>query len=207
MRLLRLMLVACSSVTCMYAADAAEISDHEPLPDRQHGDWWLGLDAGAGAITIEFPQGELNETKFYLGVRAEYVLNPVWLVGIEASGWLIQPGEIEYNANLPPANFERQLEGEGVAPILMTTRYYPWTDDNWYVKAGAGYVNHWVTQQGVTERKSGAAVMVGVGYDFVVNEHWDITTFVSYGSGRPGDESYDAITLAIGFNYKIRRKK
>jgi hypothetical protein len=172
---------------------------------RQHGDWWIGLDVGAGAIDIEFPEGSISENKFYLGARAEYFLNPRWALGLEASGWLMQPGEIEYNTNPPPANFEQQLEGEGIAPILLTARYYPWDDKSWYIKAGAGYVSHWVTRSGETERESGTAAMAGVGYDFVINQAWDITTFISYSSGNPGDERYDAITLAIGINYKIRR--
>ena len=72
-------------------------------------------------------------------MRGEYVLNPKLLLGVDAGGWLIQPGEIEYNNNPPPNNFESQVEGEGLAPILLTARYYPWDDSSGYLKAGAGY--------------------------------------------------------------------
>ena len=82
---------------------ATEDAIHEQSLLRQHGDWWLGMDVGAGAIELEFPEGRISENKFYLGARAEYVLNPKWLIGIEASGWLIEPGEIEYNTKPPPA--------------------------------------------------------------------------------------------------------
>lgn len=156
--------------------------------------------------TLELPQGNISENKFYLGVRGEYVFSPKFLLDIEASGWLIQPGEIEYNTNSPPMNFESQIEGEGLAPILLTARYYPWDGSSWYLKAGAGYVSHWQSQMGVTERESGTGVMLGGGYDFYINESWDMTAFISYSTGTAGDEDYDAITLAPGFNYKIRRK-
>lgn len=164
------------------------------------------MDVGAGNIDIEFPEGRIDENKFYLAARAEYVLNAQWVAGIEASGWLIQPGEVEYSTGPLPANFESQLEGEGLAPILLTLRFYPWGDDGWYARAGAGYVSHWVTQAGATDRESGTGAMLGAGYDFVINDNWDIMTFVSYSSGSTGDEQYDAITLAIGLTYKIRRK-
>lgn len=189
---------------CMANTSVAADFPDEPVVLRKHGDWWLGLDAGAGAIHLEMPEGKISENKFYLGFRAEYVLSPEFLLGIEASGWLIQPGEIEYNTNPPPNNFESQIEGEGLAPVLLTARYYPRDDSSWYLKAGAGYVSHWQTNQGVTERESGAGVMFGGGYDFVINQSWDLTAFLSYSTGSAGDEDYDAITLALGFNYKIR---
>ena len=203
----RLSLLTSTGIFCLCVANAPVASDsaEQPVELRKHGDWWLGLDAGAGAIHLDMPEGEVSENKFYLGVRAEYVLSPEFLLGIEASGWLIQPGEIEYNTNPPPNNFESQIEGEGLAPVLLTARYYPWDDSSWYLKAGAGYVSHWQTHQGVTERKSGSGVMLGGGYDYYINQNWDVTAFISYSTGSAGDEDYDAITLALGFNYKIRR--
>jgi outer membrane protein W len=191
---------------CLANTSAAFESAKEPVELRKHGDWWLGLDAGAGAIHLELPEGKVSENKFYLGVRAEYVLSPEFVLGIEASGWLIQPGEIEYNTNPPPFNYESQIEGEGLAPVLLTARYFPWDDSGWYLKAGAGYVSHWRTDQGVTGRENGSGLMLGGGYDYVINQNWDLTTFISYSAGSAGDEDYDAITLALGFTYKIRRQ-
>lgn len=208
MRVIRVFLLMSISIIDLCVANTSVASDsiNEWVVLRKHGDWWLGADAGAGAIHLELPEGTISENKFYLGVRGEYVLSSKFLLGIEASGWLIQPGEIEYNTNPPPNNFERQIEGEGLAPILLTARYYPWNESSWYLKAGAGYVSHWKTHLGVTERESGAGVMLGGGYDFVINQSWDITAFVSYSTGSAGAEDYDAITLALGFTYKIRRK-
>jgi outer membrane protein W len=208
MRFTRLSLLMSTGIFCLCVASTPVASDSagEPVELRKHGDWWLGLDAGAGAIHLELPEGKVSENKFYLGFRAEYVLSPGFLLGIEASGWLIQPGEIEYNTNPPPFNYESQIEGEGLAPVLLTARYYPWDDSSWYLKAGAGYVSHWQTNQGVTDRESGAGAMFGGGYDFVINQSWDINAFISYSTGSAGDEDYDAITLALGFNYKFRRK-
>jgi len=48
--------------------------------------------------------------------------------------------------------------------------------------------------------------MPGGGYDFVTNQNRDITAFMSHSTGSADDEDYDAITLALGFHYKIRRK-
>jgi len=198
-------IIYASLIILWSAIDTAVVAD-EAGPLRKRGDWWLGIDTGAGAINLEYPEGSLDENKFYLGFRAEYFPGPKLSLGIDASGWLLQSGEVEYNTNPPPLNFERQLEGEGLAPVLFTARYYPQENAGWYLKAGAGYVSHWKTTQGVTERQSGAGIMLGAGYDYMVNENWDITGLLSYSSGSTGDEDYDAITLSVGFNYKIRRK-
>jgi hypothetical protein len=208
MRINHRSLLTSASIIGLCVANVSEASDSagQSVVLRKHGDWLLGMDAGAGAIHFEMPEGKISENKFYLGLRGEYVLSPGFLLGIEASGWLIQPGEIEYNNNLPPNNYESQIEGEGLAPILLTVRYYSWDDSGIYLKAGAGYVSHWQTQQGVTERESGSGVMLGGGYDYYINQNWDLTAFISYSTGSAGDEDYDAVTLALGFTYKIRRK-
>ena len=52
-------------------------------------------------------------------------------------------------------------------------RFYPWRNDSWYLKAGAGYVSHWVAHLGETDRKSATGGMIGAGYDFVINQRWD----------------------------------
>ncbi len=197
-------LVALLLPVCLLSSHAAAEAEGQALL-RQHGDWWWGMDAGLGALDLDLPAGSVEENKFYLGIRVEYILQPKLLLGIEANGWLMQSGEIEYNTNPPPLNYENQLEGEGLAPVLLTARYYPKTDSSGFLKAGAGYVSHWKTQQGVTERESGAGFMLGAGYDFIINESWDVTTVLSYSSGNAGDESYDAVTLSVGFNYKIMR--
>jgi hypothetical protein len=190
---------------CLLSSHAAAEAESKVLL-RQHGDWWWGMDTGVGALDLDLPAGSIEENRFYLGVRVEYILQPNILLGIEANGWLIQSGEIEYNTKPPPLNYESQLEGEGLAPVLLTARYYPGNDASGYLKAGAGYASHWKTQQGVTGREGGAGFMFGAGYDFVINESWDITTVLSYSSGNAGDENYDAVTLSVGFNYKIRRR-
>ena len=142
MRVTRIYLLRTAGIfgLCVANTLAASDTEIERFASRTHGDWWLGVDTGAGAVHLELPEGSISENKFYLGVRAEYVLNPEFILGIEASGWLIQPGEIEYNTNPPPNNYQRQIEGEGLAPILLTARYYPWDDSSWHLKAGAGYV-------------------------------------------------------------------
>ena len=44
----------------------------------------------------------------------------------------------------------------------------------------------------------------GAGYDFVINRARDIAAYIRFSNGNPGEERYDAITLAIGINYRIR---
>jgi hypothetical protein len=195
-----------AGLALLWSAINTAMAEDETEPLRQRGDWWLGIDTGVGAIKLELPEGSLEENKFYLGFRAEYFTGPKLSLGIDASGWLLQSGEVEYNTNPPPLNYERQLEGEGLAPVLLMARYYPQENAGWYLKAGAGYVSHWKTTQGVTDRKSGTGIMLGTGYDYVINKNWDITGLLSYSSGSAGDEDYDAVTLSVGFNYRIRRK-
>ncbi len=48
--------------------------------------------------------------------------------------------------------------------------------------------------------------MIGVGYDFVISQDRDVSSCITYSSGRPGDQSYDAMTLAVCLGYKIRRQ-
>ena len=208
MRVSRLFPLMSLGITGLCAVNLSEASDiaEQPVVLRKHGDWLLGVDAGAGALHLEIPEGKISENKFYLGFRGEYALSPDFFLGMEASGWLIQPGEIEYNTNPPPNNFESQIEGEGLAPVLLTFRYYPREDSGWYLKAGAGYVSHWQTHQGVTERASGSGVMLGSGYDYSINQNWGLNAFISYSTGSAGDEDYDAVTLALGFSYKTGRK-
>jgi len=55
---------------CVANTSAASDSTEAPIELRKHGDWWLGVDAGAGAIHLELPEGKVSENKFYLGVRA-----------------------------------------------------------------------------------------------------------------------------------------
>ena len=182
--------------------------ESQPPVLRKHGDWWFGMDAGFGRLDRELApiDATISDTEFFLGARVEYVINPNILLGVEANGWLIQPGVIEYSGGTPPLKFEEQIEGEGIAPVLITARYYPKDTASWYLKAGAGYVSHWKSHLGVTDRDSGTGFMLGSGYDYDINESWDITAMISYSAGSTGDEDYDAVTLTIGFNYKLRRR-
>ena len=88
MRVIRLVLFASITLAglCIVNTAAAD-AEEEQVVLRKHGDWWLGADAGAGAIHLELPQGAISENKFYLGARVEYVLNPKFLLGVEVSGF------------------------------------------------------------------------------------------------------------------------
>ena len=65
---------------CMANTSVAADSADEPVVLRKHGDWWLGLDAGAGAIHLEMPEGKISETSSISvsGQNTSSVLNFCW---------------------------------------------------------------------------------------------------------------------------------
>lgn len=156
--------------------------------------WWGDLNLGAGFLSQSGGGINRDDTKFFMGLDVGYVVHPQILLGIELSGWLLEPIE------RPP-----DPGGEGIMQAFLTSRVYPLRESGLFVKLGGGYVSHWYTRAEDPPRKAGWGVTVGGGYDFVVSKSnpviWFVTPFVTYSVGEAGDLTHHAITAGIGLTF------
>jgi len=153
--------------------------------------YWGGLDFGVGFVQLSSEGIEEDENNFFLGFQGGYTINPHFLIGIELSGWLFEPGSL----NDP-------FEGEGISQVFLTTRYYPSRYMGLFAKVGGGYVSHWNNRPGEPSRKKGWGLNFGGGYDFPLNKNFSITPFATYCLGEADDQAHNVWTLGIGFTYQ-----
>jgi opacity protein-like surface antigen len=150
--------------------------------------FWGGLNIGIGFVQQSFEGASEDGNHFYLGFEGGYTLNPHFLIGVELSGWLIEPG----NLNDPS-------KGEGIMQAFLITRYYPSTTMGLFAKVGGGYVDHWSNHPGEPSSKNRRGLTFGGGYDFPINKNLAITPFINYSFWEMDDQNHDAWTLGIGF--------
>jgi hypothetical protein len=149
--------------------------------------FWGGVNLGIGFIQQSFAGMEEDKNNLFLGFEGGYTLNSHFLIGIELSGWLFEPSDLE-----DPS------EGEGISQAFLISRYYPSSSMGLYAKIGGGYVNHWNNRPGEPSRKGGWGLTLGGGYDFPLNKNFAITPFISYGFGETEDQDHNVWTLGIG---------
>jgi hypothetical protein len=89
--------------------------------------FWGGLNIGIGFVQQSFEGASEDGDHFFLGFEGGYTLNPHFLIGVELSGWLIEPG----NLNDPS-------KGEGIMQAFLITRYYPSSTMGLFAKFGGG---------------------------------------------------------------------
>lgn len=82
MRLLKLLIAAAGSLILIPAANSAEGIERDG--------YWGGIDIGAGSVDLSYNGGSNHGTKFFLGFKGGYTINPHLLVGVELSGWLYE---------------------------------------------------------------------------------------------------------------------
>lgn len=150
--------------------------------------YWGGLDIAAGKVQRSVAGVEEDETKFFLGFKVGYTLNPHFLMGVELSGWLFEATSL-WDPSV----------GEGISQVFLITRYYPSQDSGLFAKVGGGYVSHWNNRPGEPRRKEGWGLTFGGGYDFSLNKNLAITPFVTYSFGEADDQEHNALTLGVGF--------
>jgi len=152
-------------------------------------DFWVGLDAGIGQVKLTLNDMDKKDVKFFLGFEIGYAINPHLLTGIELSGWLYEPTDI----NNP-------LKGEGLSQVLIMTRFYPSIEHAIFAKIGGGYISHW-NNINRTRRKNGLGISVGAGYDIHFRGNWFITPFLSYSLGEEGNQKHKALSLVAGITW------
>ena len=80
--------------------------------------------------------------------------------------------------------------------LMVTARTYPLQDYGVFVKAGWGYAKHRYWETSASKDASGAAYLIGLGYDIYISSF-----FLSYSSGDLDQESYKAVTVTFGFTF------
>lgn len=168
-------------------------ADEDTAPRREG--FRLGLELGAGAVERTLFDAEVDETNFYMGFVGGYWMGQHVLAGLELNGWLLQAG----NLNDPSV-------GEGISRVFAYTQVYPSRQHGMFVKVGAGYVSYWNNRPGEPAAKDGNGFEIGLGYDVTRKGRgrpWQITPFVTYSSGKIGDERHKALTAGVGMFYQF----
>lgn len=174
------------------AAEKADLPGSDVLAESpvERKTWWAALNFGGAALSQSGGGIHKDNTTGFLGFEGGYVVHPQFLLGIELSGWLLEP-----------SNTQNPSVGEGIMQAFLTTHYYPLPDSGLFVKLGGGYVSHWNNRPGEPRRLNGLGLSVGGGYDVVLTESLPVlpfvTPFVTYSFGEAGDLNHNAITGGI----------
>jgi hypothetical protein len=152
--------------------------------------FWAGIDAGAGYLMQSFDEEDKDDVYFFLGFKGGYAINPHVLLGLELSGWLIEPED--------PSN---PNEGEGLMQAFVITQLYPSKESGFYAKLGGGYVNNWSNRSNEPNNNRGWGLTAGAGYDFSIYEAIPLTSFATFSYGETGSWDYRAITVGLGIRF------
>ena len=180
-------------VSIFFITAAASAED----PHIRNG-FWGGIDAGAGFLNQSFNDEDRNSTSFYVGFNGGYTINPHFLIGLELSGWLLEASnQYCYYAYCSDAS-----EGEGIMQIFLITQLYPFKESGLFAKAGGGYVENWNENPGEQRSKQGWGFTAGLGYDFMLSEHFALSPFTTFSYGDTGNWDYTSITFGLGGTFQ-----
>ncbi len=153
--------------------------------------FWGSLDLAVGDVSLSSSStGDRADTLLYMGFSGGYSINPNFLIGVELSGWLYETSEMG-----------NPSKGEGLSQVFITTRYYPFKENNLFARISGGYVSHWNNNFGSIRRNTGWGLGVGGGYDIAITNHLFITPFVIYNYGDLKEESFTAISVGVGITF------
>jgi hypothetical protein len=145
------------------------------------------MDLGVGWLQQSLDSLEEDDTAFFLGFKAGYMLNPRFGMALELSGWLLEESDLE-----DPA------VGEGISQVFLSGRYYPSRESNLFATVGGGYASIWNNRPGEPRRKNGWGVTAGAGYDFPTQAKIALSPFVTLSYGDAEDLTYWAVNFGIG---------
>lgn len=159
-------------------------------PGDPPGRLWFGADLGAGQLQRSEPGVSETKVRFYASIEGGFAVTPQLLVGVEASGWLIEPGDL-YDPT----------KGRAISPVFVVTRIYPSKFSTIHIRLGGGYLSAWDNSpDGVC--RSGTGWEAGVGYDVRLGGRHHLTPFVLYTGGRMDDLDVRAITVGAGYTWR-----
>jgi hypothetical protein len=180
----------------LLAVSALPLGAAEPLQSSQ---WWGTFELGAGQLDRTMPGFSDNSARFYLGLGGGMAVDPHLLLGIEASGWLIQAE----NANDP-------TKGAGISRVFAVARIYPQPTSTFHFEIGAGSITGWDnspwnlnhTGSPSGSSRNGSGWEAGIGYDMMFGTHAAFTPFLRYSSGTAGNLKMSAVTLGVGLTWR-----
>jgi hypothetical protein len=181
-----------------YSGFAAE------LMERREGFFW---GAGLGGAYLDRTFSTTNavdraEGLLYMEFFGGVALNPHVAIGLELSGWTIEPDSDTYiwNPYWPPDHQRsEEPQGEGLMQVLVFTRIYPYADQGLFLKLGAGGLEHWLKTDYGTYKETGWTTVGGLGWDVHISTNWSLTPTLSYSYGVAGSQTHQAVTGSISF--------
>ena len=171
---------------------------------RREGFFW---GAGLGGAYLDRTFSTTNaiddaEARLYMEFFGGLAINPHIAIGLELSGWTIEPDSDTYlwNPYWPPDNQRsEEPQGEGLMQILVFTRLYPYENKGLFVKLGGGALQHWLKTDYGTYEENGWTTAAGAGWDVHLSGKWSLTPTVSYSYGVAGNQTHQAVTASLSF--------
>jgi hypothetical protein len=198
MRMLSGTLVLTSALAATTALAAGATATAPPPPERPH--FWAGAELGYGGLGFGSDQEARSQQGcFSWGVKLGAVINHTVRVGLLLDGWTVQSG----NLNDPS-------KGIGVGEAFAVGQFYPIRAKELFIATAAGYASY-VDNSPSGFNSHGWGASAGIGYDFKLAPHFEISPVATYSRGELGGvnnalttitgRSYDAVTLRVGFMY------
>ncbi len=145
--------------------------------------FYFGADLGMAYMDLKRSDTNYSDTWLYGALRVEYALSSQLRLGVEGAGWTDQITS-------------RSSISEDVTTLMMTARTYPFQNPNIFVRAGWGYAKHRYWESSESSDASGTAYLIGLGYDV-----YGAPLSISYSSGNLERETYNALTLSLGYTF------
>ncbi len=159
-------------------------------PGDPPGLFWFGCDLGAGQLTRSVADASESKLRFYFSLEGGFTVTPQLLIGVEASGWLLQAGD-----------YWDPTKGRAISPIFVTARIYPSKFSTFHLRLGGGLMNAWDNAIDGSDRW-GTGWEAGAGYDVVLGGRHHVTPFVLYTQGHMDDLDVHALTFGVGYTWR-----
>lgn len=183
--------ILCLALACLASCTQQALA----RPDGDHAPyWWVSIDLAAADLSYQRNQVPDDKTSFFLAFRGGYAPSRWLRVGVETNGF-----------NIASSNLLDPGRGEGISQmLLLTAQVYPATGSGWFLKTGIGWNSYWNNAEGFRQSSSGAWSLGG-GYEFRIDEGWDLAVFAQVHGGDVGNVDYDATSVGLSLTWKIMR--
>lgn len=180
----------------LFAISAPRLRAVEPL---RPGQWWGAFELGAGQLDRTMPGFSDTDARFFLGLGGGIAVDAHLLIGVEASGWLIQAEDV----NDPS-------KGAGISRVFAVAKIYPQAASSLHLDLGAGSITGWDNSPWSSNHagspsgssRNGSGWEAGLGYDVMVSTHAACTPFVRYSCGTAGNLKMSAVTVGVGLTWR-----
>jgi len=167
-----------------------------------HKKFYTGLEMGTGWLHLSKNDVPANRTARYsLGFYGGYTPFRWLRVGINASGWLIEPFVYLRNST----------EGVSVSNTNLQVVVFPCQKVNLFLNIQGGIATYTSKHFGEYNAR-GECAKAGVGYEYGISGNFGLSMTVNYGFGRLNDvkspgisvvnQHYDVVEILIGVTYR-----